>query len=133
MFYSAKTNGVNGAATNVTTITGRQLSRRRSTPAANAFMAADIYRSKVRVTDLTLEQAAALAGTNIAYAKRALAASPAQRADVLTGKAKLHKLKANGGESLVEHLARSTPDEWRAAARAVGVDVVWDRMIDPLI
>jgi hypothetical protein len=37
------------------------------------------------------------------------------------------------GESLAEHLARSTPAELEEAARAVGVDVVWDRMISPVV
>jgi hypothetical protein len=132
MLYSPSNHRVNGATNGVTTITGRRLSRMRSTPAANAFLAVDIYRGKVRVQTFTMKQTAALAGTNIAYVKRALAASPAERTAVLTGAAKLHRLKANG-ETLVEHLVRSSPDEWRAAAQAVGVNTVWDRMIDPLI
>jgi hypothetical protein len=36
-------------------------------------------------------------------------------------------------ETLAEHFARSTPEECRDAANAIGVEVIWDRMIDPLI
>jgi hypothetical protein len=35
--------------------------------------------------------------------------------------------------SLAEHLARSTPEELIDAARAIGIDNIWDRMIEPLI
>jgi len=37
------------------------------------------------------------------------------------------------GETLAERLARSTPAELQEAARAMGVDAVWDRMILPII
>jgi hypothetical protein len=36
-------------------------------------------------------------------------------------------------ETLAEHFARSTPKECRDAANVIGVEVIWDRMIDPLI
>jgi hypothetical protein len=36
-------------------------------------------------------------------------------------------------ETLAEHIARSTPKECRDAANVIGVEVIWDRMIDPLI
>jgi hypothetical protein len=41
--------------------------------------------------------------------------------------------KYGNGESLADHLARSTPEEMADAARRIGVGVIWDRMIDPLI
>jgi hypothetical protein len=133
MVYVLKAIDVNSTATtHPTNVTGRRLSRMRSTPTANAFLAADLYRGRVRVQAFTRVQAAALAGCTVASMKRALAASPAEREAVLAGKAKLHRLRANG-ETLSAHLLRSTPDEWRAAAQSVGVDVVWERMIDPLI
>jgi len=36
-------------------------------------------------------------------------------------------------ETLAEHIMRSSPAERIEAARAVGVDVVWDSMISPVI
>jgi hypothetical protein len=36
-------------------------------------------------------------------------------------------------ETLAEHFARSTLKECRDAANVIGVEVIWDRMIDPLI
>jgi hypothetical protein len=35
--------------------------------------------------------------------------------------------------SLAEHFARSTPEELIDAARTIGIDDIWDRMIVPLI
>jgi len=53
----------------------------------------------------------------------------------------LHARNGNGkrrpkpvtGESLVDHLMRSTPVERLEAARALGPEVVWDEMVLPLI
>jgi hypothetical protein len=36
-------------------------------------------------------------------------------------------------ESLADHIARSSPTERIEAARTVGVDVIWDSMIAPVI
>jgi hypothetical protein len=36
-------------------------------------------------------------------------------------------------ESLAEHITRATPEERASAAREVGVDLIWDSMIDPLV
>jgi hypothetical protein len=47
-----------------------------------------------------------------------------------------HRARRGGGRAkptLAEHLRRATPAELAGAARAVGVDLVWDRMIAPAI
>jgi hypothetical protein len=135
MLYTLSNHRVNGGATNgatnVTTVTGRRLSRMKSTPARNAFLAVDLYHGTIRVKAFTVAQVAALAGVNVDYVQRALAASPAERAAVLTGKAKLHQLKA--GETLASHITRSSPEQLRDAARVVGVNAIWDRMISPML
>jgi hypothetical protein len=137
MLYTPSNHRVNGGATgdatHVTTVTGRRLSRMKSTPARNAFLAVDLYRGTIRVNAFTVAQVAALAGVNVDYVQRALAASPAERTAVLTGRAKLHQLKTGGGETLASHITRSSPEQLRDAARVVGVDAIWDRMISPML
>ena len=39
----------------------------------------------------------------------------------------------NGHQTLADHFARSTPAERAEAGRVVGLDVVWDQMISPVI
>jgi hypothetical protein len=45
----------------------------------------------------------------------------------------LERVGINRPETLAEHFARSTPEECLDAANVIGVEVIWDRMIVPLI
>lgn len=46
---------------------------------------------------------------------------------------RLAKARNGHGESLADHIARSTAAERLAAARALGADVVWEEMVLPLM
>jgi hypothetical protein len=48
-------------------------------------------------------------------------------------RAALHRRRNGHGESLAEHFARCTEAERTEAARAIGIDVVWDTMISPVV
>jgi hypothetical protein len=73
------------------------------------------------------------------YACRLLSASPALVREHLKARRATDKPHSSGngngasGETLAEHLVRSTPAERSAAATALGAATVWDEMIIPLI
>jgi hypothetical protein len=101
-------------STPVSTVTGQWLSKNRRSRWARARLAADILAGKVQLSRLTAKQVAALCRVNVARVHRA----------------------RNGRKpkpSLAEHLASSTPAERLEAAKALGVDRVWDQMVLSLV
>jgi hypothetical protein len=95
-------------------ITGQNLAKGRRTKAQRINLAEALHAGKVEVTKPTLKLSAVMAGV-----------SPA---DIY--RARKPKRKP---PSLAEHLANSSPAERIEAARALGVDVVWDTMIVPIV
>jgi hypothetical protein len=95
-------------------ITGLNLSKGRRTKAQRISLAEAIHAGKVEVTRPTMKQSAALSRVSIADVYRARKPKPKPL-------------------SLAEHLANSSPAERIEAARALGVDVVWDTMILPIV
>ena len=109
--------------------------RQRSVP-ERAFLAADLHRNRVELISPTVKQCAHLVGVCVPYvaAAVAIADNQAARTAVLAGDCTLlDAAKAVAPESLAEHFARSTPDEQRECARAIGPAIIWDRMIAPLV
>jgi hypothetical protein len=95
-------------------VTGQYLAKNRLNARARAHLAADIIDGRAKVRNLTVRQTAQLCRICVPYisAARRPPAAP---------------------ESLAEHFARSTPDEWLACARTIGPAIIWDRMIAPLV
>src|SRR5215469_16320477 len=116
--------------------------RRRKAP-PNATEAALLAYALVHGR-LTVAQACRLAGANSAYVslinemgateREALARGDFSLAQIASAKRDSCGNRRNGRqESLAEHIARSTPRELIEAARIVGLDVVWDGMISPVL
>jgi len=95
-------------------VTGQYLAKNRLNARDRARLAADIISGQVAPRNLTVRQTAQLCRVSEPYVAAARRPLPAP-------------------ESLAEHFARATPAEWLEAARSVGVGVVWDRMIAPLV
>jgi hypothetical protein len=105
-------------------ITGQQLAKGRFT-----------YRDKVKLA-VALSQGTAVLGPMTAT--QAAAVTGVSPLDVVKARAgKLGNGKRNGrnghGESLANHIVRSTPAERLEAARVVGPALLWDQMISPVI
>jgi hypothetical protein len=108
---------------------------KRSVP-ERASIAADLHLNRVELISPTVKQCAHLAGVCASYVAAAVAIvdDQAAREAVLAGDCTLlDAAKAVAPETLAEHFARSTPKEWREAARAIGPALVWDHMIAPLV
>jgi len=95
-------------------VTGQYLARNRLKARDRARLAADIKAERVPVRNLTVAQVARLCRVCVRYVT-----------DVSRPPAK--------PESLAEHFARSTPDEWRECARTIGPANIWDHMVMPLL
>lgn len=100
-------------------IRGRSLTHRHRSQADRVEQAVAILEGRASVVDPCLLQVARQC--NVPPAKIRVA---------------LRRL-ANGSnghaETLAAHLARSSPAERLEAARALGIDVVWDTMISPVV
>ncbi len=133
MMYTPLHCDVNGSNA-IGKLSGSSLARKRRTYQERAFLGADLHLARVDLTRPTLRQVSRLVGVPRSAIAEAIAIidDPDLRAAVLSGRLPLHSAKRNS-ESLAEHLARSTPDEMIGAARAVGIDVIWDGMISPLL
>jgi hypothetical protein len=117
------------------TITGRGIARSDHSKPARAFLAADLHLGHVVLTAPTIVQSALLAGVSRNCVHQALNVSdPKTRKRVITGELSLWAAaKPANDETLAAHLARSSPEEWVEAARAIGVARIWDEMLEPAI
>jgi hypothetical protein len=97
-------------------VTGQYLAKNRLNARERARLAASIVDERVKIRGLTVRQAARLCRVSEAY----------------VGVARKSKSPAVP-ESLAEHFARSTPDEWHECARTIGPAKIWDSMIAPLV
>lgn len=113
------TNGKPSATTTATRSVRGYLGHGRS-DWERSDLAAKTYVQQLPIEAPTLEQ--------VAFAYRVSAASVRRR---LNGSGK----PGNGrnAETLAEHLIRSAPSERLEAARALGVDKMWDEMVAPLV
>jgi hypothetical protein len=95
-------------------ITGQDLAKGRRTKTQRVNLAEALHAGKVEVTKPTLKLSAVMARVSLADVYRARKPKPKP-------------------PSLAELLANSSPAERIEAARALGVDVVWDTMIMPIV
>jgi hypothetical protein len=95
-------------------ITGQKLAKGRWTKAQRINLAEALHAGNVEVTKPTMKLSAIMARVALTDVYRARRPKPKPR-------------------SLAEHLVNSSPAERIEAARALGVDVVWDTMIAPIV
>jgi uncharacterized damage-inducible protein DinB len=122
--------------TTTSAIAGQNLSRVHRSKDERAFIAADLHLNRVALVSPTVRQCAGLADVSRAYVNAALplADNPAAREAVISGQVPLlGAAKALNSESLAEHFARASADEWLEVARVIGPAVIWDQMIAPNI
>jgi hypothetical protein len=126
----------------IASITGRNLAHAERTKVELAFIGADLHLGRLALVSPTIKQCAALVGTCCPYITAAIAIADNETVCdlVLDGVVPLIGVAGTVGaaetvrsESLSEHFARSTPDEWLEAARAIGPALVWEHMISPLV
>src|SRR5262245_55339704 len=103
-------------------ITGQYLAKAHLTYRQYVKRAAALSTGAAVLSPMTIGQAASLVGVPVADVSRA------------RRNGKHHVNGRNGhGETLAEHIARSTLEERIAAGREVGPAVLWDTMISPVV
>ena len=95
-------------------ITGHSLAKGRRDKAERIRLAEALHAGKVEVTKPTMKLSAIMARVALPMSSRARRPKPT-------------------APSLAEHLVNASPAERIEAARALGVDVVWDTMIFPIV
>jgi len=103
-------------------VSGRSLAHAHLNRRQRAKLAAALVDGSAEIFPPTVKQAAMLAAVPV------VAVTQARRGNG-NGRSKLK----HNGETLAEHIARSSPAERIEAARAVGIDTLWDSMISPVI
>jgi len=109
------------ASTAIYRLTGQFVARAHLSRTQRAWLAAALANGTAEVYPLTVKQAAEIARVPVLdITKRRRNGKPSN---------------GRGGhfESLAEHIARSSPAERLDAGRIVGLDVVWDTMISPVL
>jgi hypothetical protein len=98
-------------------VTGQYIAKAHLTRRQRVKLAVALSKGAAVVAPLTVKQAAAVMKVSMFG----------------VSKARHNGKRANGHESLAEHIARSTAAERLEAARSYGVDRLWDTMIAPVI
>jgi hypothetical protein len=124
--YSELPKAVNSAQRPVRRLTGQYLARAHLSRPQRAELAAALAEGSAEVFPLTAKQAAMLAAVPI------VAVTKARRANG-SGSGNGHDKPKCNSETLAEHIARSLLAERIEAVRVVGVDVVWDTMVSPVV
>jgi hypothetical protein len=117
-------------------VTGRNLAHGKRSVLERAFLGADLHLNCVGLVNPTVKQCSYLAGVCVPYVAAAVAVARDEtvRSAVLTGElALLEAAKPVTHETLVEHFARSSAEEWLEVARVIGPSIIWDQMISPLV
>jgi len=104
-------------------IRGQFLARAHLSRRQRAKIAADLVEGTAVIAPPTIRQAAMVAGVPVVEVTKARR----------NGNGKSRRSSSKAAETLAQHIARSSLAERIEAARTVGVDVVWDSMISPVI
>jgi hypothetical protein len=137
MLYVPSPAGATAAAPSKpsTTITGAGLRNRNGVHPAfrRAFTAADLAVGRRHLIKPTVRQAAVLCSVSVRYTYAALRAAndPGLRASIEAGCQPL--ISTANSETLAQHFARTSKEELLECARTVGVDVLWDTLIAPIV
>ena len=116
-------------------ITGRNLAHaRRSTPEL-ALIGGELHLNRLAITNPTILQCSGLVGVCPAYVRAAVDIVDDQdaRDAVLHGYLNIWDAakRSSARESLADHIRRSSAAELAAAAKATGIDLIWDSMLQP--
>jgi hypothetical protein len=109
------------SASPVPIVTGQRIAKIKWSPRRRARLAAQLAAGEVTLIRPCMKQAALLCRVPLALVQK-----------VRNGK----RRNGNGGhhvQTLAEHLANATPEERLDAARAYGIEHIWDEMISPLV
>lgn len=121
--------------TTTPTISGRNLAHSKRSVPERAFIGADLHRNRVELVSPTMKQCARLAGVCIPYVTAAIDIidDPDARDAVLRGDLNILDAakRSHARGTLVDLIQRSSPEELAAAARVIGVDLIWDSMLQP--
>jgi hypothetical protein len=121
--YSETVNSTSATERSVRRISGQYLARAHLTRKQRAELAAALVEDSVEVSPPTVKQAAMLAAVPLVYVTKVRR----------NGKPKRNGSSSTSTETLAEHIARSSLAERIEAARVIGIDVIWDSMIEPTI
>ena len=102
-------------------VSGQYLARAHLSRKQRAELAAALVDGSVEIFPPTAKQAAMLVAVAVVEVIRVRRNGKPKRSAPRTT------------ETLAEHIARSSPAERIEAARTVGVDLVWDTMVAPVI
>jgi hypothetical protein len=104
-------------------VSGQFLAKNKWTPDLRARLVVRIHNGEVELGPLCLSQLCGLCKVDVTRVQRLLATN---------GNGSGHG-KRRHTETLADHLARSSATELLEAAREVGVETIWDRMISPIV
>jgi len=124
MFKYRESSDYASAPPRATYITGQFLARNKWSAGHRALLAVSILEEQVDPRPLCATQVAMLCRVPLSRVYRARRNGNGHR-----GNGNGHRTT----ESLADHIARSTFAERLEAARTVGVDVIWDTLIEPII
>jgi len=116
-------NSTNTPQRPVRRVSGQYLARAHLTRKQKAELAAALIDGSAEIFPPTVKQAAMLVAVPVVEVTKARR----------NGKPKRDGSSNTPTETLAEHIARSSLAERIEAARAIGIDVVWDTMIAPVI
>jgi hypothetical protein len=124
-------NGKGNGHHSPTLITGRNLAHAHRTASQRGALAAQLVLEELHRVEPTAIQAAADTGANMPYVQIALRLTPLTRARVAKGELTIPEAaKANG---LLAAWEAATLAEKAALGATVGVDAVWDNVIQPTL
>jgi hypothetical protein len=114
-------------------ITGRNLAHTYRTADERALVGIDLVNGELVLVRPTMRQVAMILKVPPfrIYLAAKVARDPEKRRLVENGWVRLYK--AANGESLADHILRTSHAERLAAAQEVGADTIWDDMVAPLV
>jgi hypothetical protein len=111
----------------VLTLDGQFLAKNRWSQDARARLVINYLDGKVDFVNLCIKQLAALCRVRLSHVQRMRNGNGKRK------NGNRNRKNDNNYGSLAEHLMNSTPVELIEAAKVLGVDQVWDRMVLPII
>jgi hypothetical protein len=133
MLYRMPTTGATAPAP--LTLTGRNLAHADRTNGELALVGGDLHLERIALIAPTIKQCATLVGVCCPYVTAAVAIADDQdaRDAVIRGDINIIDAakRSAARESLADHIRRSTPAELADAAKATGLNHIWDSMLAP--
>jgi hypothetical protein len=116
-------------------LSGRNLAHTcRTIPERASLVGADLHHNRITLVSPTLRQCAYLADVCGPYVRTAISIIDDldARDAILRGDINiLDTAKRSNAHEPLDHIQRSSAEELAAAARATGIDLIWDSMLQP--